>query len=89
MVVDYAKRNEKFEIVGGGLAAQGCSTSDAVKALAPIAVARRVAWQAHGLIQTPATRLVGLLQAPGGQLARVLRLTPQEADDGPEQDEAA
>lgn len=71
-LVEYARRNEKLVIVGGGL---GPTVLDAaaVKALAELPSLDVLRAQLVGLLQSPAARLVGVLQAPGGQLARVLK----------------
>jgi large subunit ribosomal protein L10 len=71
-LIDYARRNDKLVIVGGGL---GTTVLDAaaVKALAELPSLDVLRAQLVGLLQTPAARLVGLLQAPGGQVARALK----------------
>lgn len=71
-LVEYARRNEKLVIVGGGLGSVVLDAA-AVKALAELPSLDVLRAQLVGLLQTPAARLVGLLQAPGGQLARALR----------------
>ena len=70
VVVDFAKTNEKLEIVGG---AMGDTTLDvnAVKALATMPSLDELRAKIVGLIQAPATKVVQIVQAPAGQLARV------------------
>ena len=68
--VDFAKTNDKFEIVGG---AMGDTLLDAngVKALAALPSLDELRGKIVGLIQAPATKLAQIAQAPAGQLARV------------------
>ena len=68
--VDFAKTNEKFEVLGGALGTQMLSP-DGVKALAELPSLDTLRATLVGLIQTPATRIAGVLAAPAGQLARV------------------
>lgn len=68
--VEYAKANEKFVILGGALGTQALN-ADGVKALAELPSLETLRAQLLGLINTPATRIAGVLQAPGSQLARV------------------
>lgn len=70
VVVDFAKTNEKLEIVGG---AMGDTTLDVngVKALATMPSLDELRAKIVGLIQAPATKVVQIVQAPAGQLARV------------------
>ncbi len=84
-VVDYAKSNEKLELVGGAL---GARTLDAagVKALAELPSLDQLRGKILGLLQAPATKIAGVLQAPAGQLARVFGAY---AKTGEEQAEAA
>ena len=69
--VSFANRNDKFTIVGGGLAGQTLDAAG-VRALATLPSLDELRGKIIGLIQAPATKLAGLLQAPGAQLARVL-----------------
>ena len=68
--VDFAKENEKLVIVGGALG-ENALDLDGVKALAKLPSLDELRGQLVGLIQTPATKVAGVLQAPAGQLARV------------------
>jgi large subunit ribosomal protein L10 len=70
-VVDYARKNEKLAIIGGGLGPTVLD-ANAVKALAELPSLDELRAKLIALIQTPAARLVGLTQAPAAQLARVL-----------------
>jgi large subunit ribosomal protein L10 len=68
--VEFAKGNDKFVILGGAI---GTQTLDAagVKALSELPSLDTLRAQFVGLLQTPASRIASVLQAPGGQLARV------------------
>jgi large subunit ribosomal protein L10 len=68
--VEFAKTNEKLELIGGALGTQMLDV-DGVKALAALPSLNALRASLVGLIQTPATRIAGVLQAPAGQLARV------------------
>jgi large subunit ribosomal protein L10 len=67
----YAKDNEKFVVLGGSLGGQLLDV-DGVKALATLPSIDALRGKLLGLIVAPATRIAGILQAPGGQLARVI-----------------
>jgi large subunit ribosomal protein L10 len=69
--VGYAKRNEKLAIIGGALAGNLLSPEQ-VRALADLPSIDELRAKLIGLISTPAASLVRVLQAPGGQLARLL-----------------
>ena len=60
---DFAKANEKFVVLGGAL---GKTTLDAaaVKALADLPSLDQLRAKLVGMLQTPATRIAGVLQAP-------------------------
>jgi len=70
VAVDFAKTNDKLEIVGG---AMGSTLLDAngVKALASMPSLDQLRATLLGLIQAPATKLATVTQAPAAQLARV------------------
>ncbi|HVH82614.1 MAG TPA: 50S ribosomal protein L10 [Stellaceae bacterium] len=69
--VNFANRNDKLTIVGGGISGQALDAAG-VRALATLPSIDELRGKIIGLIQAPATKLAGLLQAPGAQLARVL-----------------
>lgn len=71
VAADFAKANEKFVLLGGSL---GTTIMDAnsVKALASLPSLNELRAKLLGMIQTPATRIAGVVAAPAGQLARVL-----------------
>jgi large subunit ribosomal protein L10 len=80
VVVEYARRNEKLAIIGGGLGST-LLDREAVRALAELPSLDELRARFIGLLQAPAARLVGLLQAPGGQLARVMAAHAEAAGD--------
>ncbi|MBA2934246.1 50S ribosomal protein L10 [Sphingomonas sp. CGMCC 1.13654] len=69
-VVEFAKTNDKIEIVGG---AMGSTVLDlnGVKALAELPSLDELRAKLVGLIQAPAQKLASITQAPAAQLARV------------------
>ncbi|MDG5487218.1 50S ribosomal protein L10 [Sphingomonas sp. FW199] len=72
VAVDFAKTNDKLEIVGG---AMGSTVLDAegIKALASMPSLDELRAKLIGLIQAPAQKLASITQAPAGQLARVFK----------------
>jgi large subunit ribosomal protein L10 len=71
VAVQYAKENEKLSIVGGAFGDQILDAA-AVKMLAALPSLDALRAKLLGLLQTPATRVATVLQAPAGQLARVM-----------------
>jgi large subunit ribosomal protein L10 len=71
VVVDFAKTNDKLEIVGGSMG-DTLLNVDGVKALATLPSLDELRAKIVGLVQAPATKVVQIVQAPAGQLARVL-----------------
>lgn len=70
VAVDFAKSNDRLEIVGGALAGQALD-ANGVKALATLPSLDELRAKIVGLVQAPATKVVQIVQAPAGQLARV------------------
>ena len=72
VVTQYAKDNDKFTVVG---AVMGETVLDAkgVGTLAALPSLDQLRAQLIGLINAPATKVATVVQAPAGQLARVLR----------------
>lgn len=68
--VDFAKANEKFEILGGALGTTNLNP-DGVKSLASMPSLDELRAKLVGMIQTPAGRIAQVVNAPAGQLARV------------------
>lgn len=71
VAVDFAKKNDKLQIVGGSLGAKVLDIQG-VEALARLPSLDELRARIIGMINTPATRVAGVLQAPAGQLARVI-----------------
>jgi large subunit ribosomal protein L10 len=70
VVVEYANRNDKLTIIGGGLAGQQIDAAG-IRELASLPSLDELRGKLIGLLQAPATRLATVLQAPAGQIARV------------------
>lgn len=70
VAVEFAKTNDKLEIVGGAMGATVLDV-DGVKALATMPSLDELRAKIVGLVQAPATKVVQIVQAPAGQLARV------------------
>jgi large subunit ribosomal protein L10 len=70
VIVDFAKTNDKLEIVGGAMGDVVLDVAG-VKALAELPSLDELRAKIVGLIQAPATKVVQIVQAPAGQLARV------------------
>ena len=71
VAVDFAKTNDKFEIVGGSMGATALDV-EGVKALATLPSLDELRAKIVGLIVAPATKIATITQAPAAQLARVL-----------------
>ena len=71
VVVDFANRNDKLSIIGGGLAGRPLDAAG-VKELATLPSLDGLRGKLVGLLQAPAARLATVIQAPAVQLARVL-----------------
>ena len=70
VVVDFAKTNDKLEIVGGAMGGTLLDVNG-VKALASLPSLDELRAKIVGLIQAPATKVATVIQAPASQLARV------------------
>lgn len=79
--VEYAKVNDKLIVLGGAMGEERLDEKG-VRALAALPSLDELRAKMVALLNTPATRIVGVLQAPAGQLARLLKARS-------EQDEAA
>ena len=69
--VDFAKTNDKLEIVGGAMG-QTLLDANGVKALAALPSLDELRAKIVGLVQAPATKIAQLVNAPAGKLARVV-----------------
>jgi large subunit ribosomal protein L10 len=70
IAVDFAKTNDRFEIVGG---AMGDTVLDVngIKALAALPSLDELRAKIVGLVQAPATKIARTVSEPGAQLARI------------------
>ena len=70
VAVDFAKTNDRFEIVGG---AMGDTVLDVngIKALAALPSLDELRDRIVGLVQAPATKIARTVREPGAQLARI------------------
>ncbi len=71
VVSDFAKTNDKLEIVGGAMGNVLLDTAG-VQALASLPSLDELRGKLVGLIVAPATKLATITQAPAAQIARVL-----------------
>lgn len=69
--VNYAKTNEKLVILGGAFNGQVLD-ANGIKTLATLPSLDELRAKLLALLQTPATRIAGIMQAPAGQVARVI-----------------
>ena len=70
-LVDFAKTNERLVIIGGAYGEQLLDVK-AIEALAKLPSLNELRAKIVGMLKTPATRIACVLQAPGGQVARVI-----------------
>ena len=70
VAVEFANKNDKLRIIGGGLNEQQLDVAG-IKALATMPSLDALRAKIIGLLLAPASRIAGVLQAPGAQLARV------------------
>ena len=70
VAVDFAKTNDKLEIVGGAMGDTVLDV-DGIKALAALPSLDELRAKIVGLIQAPASKIARAVNAPGAQLARV------------------
>ena len=69
--VDFAKKNDKFKVIGGIMDGKILEEAE-VRMLAALPSLDQLRAKLVGLLQAPATKIACVLQAPAGQLARVL-----------------
>ena len=69
-VVEFAKTNDKIEIVGGSMGSQVLN-AEGIKALASMPSLDELRGTLIGLVQAPATKIAQLSTAPAAKLARV------------------
>ena len=68
--VDFAKTNDKLEIVGGAMGSTQLN-AEGVKALAAMPSLDQLRATIVGLVNSPATKVAQLVNAPAAKLARV------------------
>jgi len=71
VAVEFANKNEKLTIVGGGLGEKSLDAA-AIKTLATLPSLPEMRARLLGTIAAPATRLATVIRAPASQLARVI-----------------
>jgi large subunit ribosomal protein L10 len=86
VVVEFANRNDKLTIIGGGLAGRQLA-ADEVKELASLPPLDELRGKLIGLLQTPAIRVAAVLQAPAGHIAHVLAAYADHHDEAPDRSE--
>lgn len=77
-VVEFAKTNDKIEIVGGSMGTLVLN-ADGIKALASMPSLDQLRGTIIGLVQAPATKIAQLVTAPAGKLARVFNAYAEAA----------
>ncbi|MDP3673943.1 MAG: 50S ribosomal protein L10 [Novosphingobium sp.] len=70
VAVDFAKTNDKLEIVGGAMGTQ-ILNPEGIKALASLPSLDALRSRLIGLVQAPATKIAQVVVAPASKLARV------------------
>jgi large subunit ribosomal protein L10 len=86
--VEFARTNDKFVVLGGAIPGQMLDVAG-VKALSELPSLEALRAGLLGMLQTPATRIASILQAPGGQVARVLGAYARKHDGGGEAPDAS
>jgi len=80
-VVQYANRNDKLTIIGGGLAGRQMDAAG-IRELASLPSLNELRGKLIGLLQAPAGRIARVLQAPAGQVARVFAAYAEKQGEG-------
>ena len=70
IAVEFAKTNDKLEIVGGAMG-ETILDANGIKALAALPSLNELRATIVGLIQAPATKIARTISEPGAQLARI------------------
>ena len=71
IAVDFARTNDRLEIVGGAMGATALDV-EGVKSLATMPSLDELRAKIVGLLVAPATKIATIAQAPAAQIARVL-----------------
>jgi large subunit ribosomal protein L10 len=72
VVAQYAKENDKLSVVGGILGQTTVMDKAGVASLATLPSLDQIRSQLIGLLNSPATKVAAVVQAPAAQLARVM-----------------
>lgn len=78
-IVEFANSNDKVTIVGGGLGEKQLNV-DEIKALAKIPPLEELRAKLVGMLQTPASRMVGVMTGSAGNLARVFSARGEQSE---------
>ena len=70
VAVDFAKTNDRFEIVGGAMGDTVLDV-DGIKALAALPSLDELRATIIGIVQAPASKIARTINEPGAQLARI------------------
>lgn len=81
VIANFSKKNEKLQLVGGAFGTHMLDVAG-IKQLATMPSLDELRGKIVALLNTPATRLAGVTQAPAGQLARVFGAYGATADNG-------
>jgi len=71
VAVDFAKTNDRLEIVGGAMG-ETLLDAEGVRALAALPSLDELRARIVGLVQAPASKIARTINEPGAQLARVI-----------------
>ncbi len=71
VLAEFAKSNDKLVLLGGAFGPTLLDSAGVIN-LSKLPSLDELRAKIIALIQTPATRIAGILQAPGGQVARVI-----------------
>jgi large subunit ribosomal protein L10 len=71
IAVEFAKKHDKFVVLGGAMGATELDASG-VQALAALPSLDELRAKIAGMLTQPAAKIASVVQAPGGQIARVI-----------------
>jgi large subunit ribosomal protein L10 len=80
-LVEFMKENPKLVLKAGVVSGTQRLDANGVKALSSMPGMPELRARLLGVLQAPATKLVRLLNTPGGQLARVLKAHQEKIED--------
>lgn len=75
---DFAKKNDKLVLLGGGLGKQSLDKAG-IEALAQLPSLDQLRGKLVGILQAPAQKIVGVLQAPARDLVGVTKAYSEKA----------